>query len=120
MIEVPPASFQTTPYGDVDSVALERLRANFDTTRLLQLVGRLDACLAELGGINDMRDELLRLHAMALTVIEGVVPTVPTENVSIWEAAESVRLDLETLSSWIRIAQMTIAPLGDLVPGHER
>ena len=84
MIEVPPASFQATPYGEVDSVALERLRANFDTTRLLKLVGRLDACLAELGGINDMRDELLlRLHAMALTVIEGVVPTVPTENVSI-------------------------------------
>ena len=53
MIEVPPASFQTTPYGEVDSVALERLRANFDTTRLLQLVGRLDACLAGLGGIND-------------------------------------------------------------------
>lgn len=120
MINIPPASFQITPYGEVDSVALERLRENFDTTQLLQLVDRLDACLAELGGITAMRDELLRLHAMALTVVEGVVPTVPTENVSIWEAAESVGLVLEALSSWIRVAQMTIAPLGDLVPDHER
>ena len=120
MIDIPPASFRVTPYGEVDATALEQLRDSFDTSQLLRLVDRLDACLAELGGITAMRDELLRLHAMALTVIEGVVPTVPTENVSIWEAAESVRLDLETLSSWIRIAQMTIAPLGDLVPGHER
>lgn len=32
MIEIPPASFHITPYGEVDAVALERLREDFDTS----------------------------------------------------------------------------------------
>jgi hypothetical protein len=38
MIEIPPASFHITPYGEVDAVALERLREDFDTSQLLRLV----------------------------------------------------------------------------------
>ncbi len=67
MIEIPPASFHITPYGEVDAVALEKLREDFDTSQLLRLVDRLDACLANLGEIVAVRDELLKLHAMALT-----------------------------------------------------
>ena len=120
MIDIPPASFRVTPYGEVDAVALERLRDRFDTSQLLRLVDQLDACLAEVGGITAMRDELLQLHSMALTLVEGVALTVPTENACIWEVAESVQLDLEALTSWIRNAQMAIAPLGDLAPDHGR
>lgn len=97
-------------------MALENLRDGFDTSQLLRLVDRLDSCLAELGGITAMRDELLNLHAMALTLVEGAVPTVPAENIRIWEVAESLRLDLEALSSWIRDAQLTTAPLRGLAP----
>src|SRR3546814_4941274 len=39
-----------------------------------------DLCLVELGGITSIRDELLRLHAMALTIVEGIALTVPAES----------------------------------------
>ena len=120
MIDIPPSSFCVTPYGEVDAAALERLRDSFDTSQLLRLVDRLDACLAELGGIIAVRDELLRLHAMALTIVEGAAPAVPTENACIWAEAESVQLDLEALASWARSAQIGVAPLVSLVPEHER
>lgn len=91
MIEIPPATFRVTPYGEVDAAALNRLRENFDNSQLLRLVDQLDACLAELGGVVAVRDELLKLHAMALTLVEGAPLTVPTENACIWTEAESRR-----------------------------
>lgn len=120
MMDIPPAPFRATPYGEVDAAALERLRNSFDTSQLLRPVDRLDACLVDLGGIATVRDELLRLHAMALTIAEGGAPMVSTENACIWAQAESVQLDLEALASWIRSAQIGIAPLVELVPGHEQ
>ncbi|WCX10412.1 transposase [Pseudomonas aeruginosa] len=118
MINIPPASFRVTPCGEVDVVALEKLRNSFDTSQLLGLVDRLDTSLAEVGGMIALRDDLLKLHTMALALVEGTLPPVTTEEPCVWEVAESVRLDLETLNSWIRTAQMMIAPLVDLVPEH--
>jgi hypothetical protein len=118
MINIPPASFRVTPCGEVDAAALEKLRNSFDTSQLLGLVDRLDTSLAELGGMIAIRDDLLKLHTMAKTLVEGTLSPVTTEESCVWEVAESVLLDLETLSSWIRTAQMMIAPLVDLVPEH--
>lgn len=119
-MDIPPASFRVTPYGEVDAVALEALRNSFDPSYLLRLVDQLDTCLAELGGIAAVRDELLKLHAMALTLVEGAVPSVPAEGACIWADAESVQLDLEALDSWVRSAQIGIGPLVGLVPDHEQ
>ena len=118
MIKIPPASFHVTPCGEVDAAALEKLRNSFDTSQLLGLAYPLDTSLAELGGMIAIRDELLKLHTMAQALVEGTLPPVTTEESSVWEVAESVLLDLETLSSWVRTAQMMIAPLVDLVPEH--
>ena len=119
MINVPPASFRVTPYGEVDAVALENLRDGFDTPQLLRLVDRLDACSLEMGGTTAIRDELLRLHAMVLTIVEGIALTAPAESACIWAEAESLQMDLEALVSWARAAQLLIAPLIDLAPNHE-
>ena len=119
MINVPPASFRVTPYGEVDAVALEILRDGFDTSQLLRLVDRLDACLLELGGTTAIGDELLRLHAMALAMVESIALTVPAESACIWAEAESLQMDLEALVSWARSAQLIIAPLINLAPQHE-
>ncbi|WWL45551.1 hypothetical protein V5O39_09095 [Pseudomonas parakoreensis] len=70
-MHIPPASFCVTPYGDVDAKVLDSLRASYDTAQLLNLVDRLDACLAEIGGVGSIREDFLRLHAMAMTVLEG-------------------------------------------------
>lgn len=118
MINIPPASFRVTPCGEVDIAALDKLRNSFDTSQLLGLVDRLDTSLAEVGGMIAVRDDLLKLHTMAQALVEGILPPVTTEEFCVWEVAESVLLDLETLSSWIRTAQMMIAPLVDLVPEH--
>lgn len=120
MIDIPPASFRVTPYGEVDATTLEQLRDHFDTSQLLRLVDHLDTCLADIGGIAALRDELLRLHAMALTIVEGTALTVPAEHACIWAEAESVQLDLEALASWVRSAQISIAPLANLEPSHEQ
>jgi hypothetical protein len=118
MIEIPPATFRVTPYGEVDAAALERLRVGFDTSQVLQLVDQLDACLAELDGVMAVRDGLLKLHAMALTLVEGAALTVPAENACIWSDAESLQQDLENLAVWVASAQAGIAPLLSLAPDH--
>lgn len=70
-MHIPPASFRATPYGDVDAKALDSLRATYDTSQLLSLVDRLDACLATIGGVGSIRDNLLRLHAMTFDAQPG-------------------------------------------------
>ena len=93
--------------------------ATASTPQLLRLIDRLDACLLQLGGTTAIRDELLRLHAMALTIIEGIALTVPAESACIWAEAESLQTDLEALVAWARTAQLIIAPLINLAPQHE-
>src|SRR3546814_3171486 len=95
------------------------LRDGFDTSQLLRLVDRLDACSLEMGGTTAIRDELLRLHAMVLTIVEGIALTVPAESACIWAEAESLQTDLEALVSWARTAQLLIAPLISLAPTRE-
>lgn len=120
MIDIPPPSFRITPYGEVDAAGLERFREHFNTLQLLRLVDRLDRCLADMGGTAALRDELLRLHAMSMTLIEGAAPTIPTENTCIWSEAEALQQDLDCLTTWIRSAAAAVAPLVELATDRER
>jgi hypothetical protein len=45
MINIPPASFRLTPYGEVDAVALENLRDSFDTSGSTPLARTLSSKL---------------------------------------------------------------------------
>ncbi|WP_265297092.1 hypothetical protein [Pseudomonas aeruginosa] len=76
--------------------------------------------IGEAYGITALRDELLKLHAMALTIVEGTAPAAPTENACIWAEAESVQLGLEALATWIRSAQGFLTPLTSLEPEHQQ
>ncbi|MFL1495605.1 transposase [Pseudomonas sp. O64] len=90
-MHIPPASFRVTPYGEVDAKALDSLRQNFEIAQLLNVVDQLDACLAEIGGVDNIRDDFLRLHDMAMTLLECSPLTVATSDVdSIWEEALSL------------------------------
>ena len=64
-MNIPPASFRVTPYGEVDAEALERLHDDYDTIQLLRLVDGLDLLLKAMNDIGGLRDGLLRVHAMA-------------------------------------------------------
>ncbi|WP_173883034.1 MULTISPECIES: Tn3 family transposase post-transcriptional regulator TnpC [unclassified Pseudomonas] len=119
-MHIPPASFRVTPYGEVDAKALETLRERYDTSQVLRMVERLDACLAEIGGIGSIRDDLLRLHAMALTVLEGAPLSIPTADVdSIWQEAERLQDDLVALSSCLNSTYEQLSPLVELAPDYQ-
>lgn len=71
---------------------------------------RLDACLAEIGGIGCIRDDFLHLHAMAMTILEGSPLAVATADVdSIWEKAIALQGDIsayvldckQALNTWL-------------------
>ncbi|WP_407074095.1 MULTISPECIES: Tn3 family transposase post-transcriptional regulator TnpC [unclassified Pseudomonas] len=116
-MHIPPASFRVTPYGEVDAKALDSLRVSYDTSQLLNLVDRLDACLAEIGGIGGIRDNFLRLHAMAMTILEDSPLAVAITDVdSIWEQAVVLQEDISTLCSCLQTGSKHLAPLAALAP----
>ncbi|WP_177412486.1 Tn3 family transposase post-transcriptional regulator TnpC [Pseudomonas cavernicola] len=119
-MHIPPASFRVTPYGEVDAQALKALREHYDTASLLGMVDALDKCLARVGGIDRLRDELIRLHAMAHTAINGApLSVLPETTGSIWENADAILMDLEALNDWIIAVRDTVSPLAGLSPGHD-
>ncbi|NMX53958.1 transposase [Pseudomonas lundensis] len=118
-MHIPPASFRVTPYGDVDAKALDSLRASYDISQLLNLVDRLDACLAEIGGVGCIRDDFLHLHAMAMTILEGSPLAVATADVdSIWEKAIALQGDISALCSCLQTGSKHLAPLVALAPDY--
>ena len=58
-----------TPYGHVRIRALQTLQSTFDTTELLKAVDDLDRFYAQWK--RELRDDLLRVHAMAHSVINN-------------------------------------------------
>jgi hypothetical protein len=76
-----------TRYGPVDSAALERLRESFNTRTILDAVDKVDEIWCR---IDDLRDDLLKLHAMAHDLINDAGPDGPPPEYPIWELAEEI------------------------------
>jgi hypothetical protein len=74
------AAVTATPYGEVDAAALDALQSGYDTTRMLDAVGRLDEVRASLYDPEGLREDLLRLHRMAHTLVNGAGLTVGTQD----------------------------------------
>ncbi|RZF23710.1 transposase [Paraburkholderia sp. UYCP14C] len=67
----------TTYFGDVDTAALERLESSYDTARLLAAVDIVDRIRTQLHDPEGLRDDLLAIHSMAHSVLNGA-PSVPS------------------------------------------
>lgn len=67
----------STCFGDVDTAALERLESTYDTTRLLAAVEIVDRIRIQLHDPEGLRDDLLEIHSMAHSVLNGA-PSVPS------------------------------------------
>jgi hypothetical protein len=74
------AAFTATPYGEVDAAALDTPQSGYDTTRMLDAVGRLDEVRASLYDPEGLREDLLRLHRIAHTLVNGAGLTVGTQD----------------------------------------
>jgi hypothetical protein len=61
----------TTYFGDVDTAALERLESSYDTTRLLAAIDIVDRIRTQLHDPEGLRDDLLEIHSMAHSVLNG-------------------------------------------------
>ncbi|MBL8450186.1 MAG: hypothetical protein JNM32_09695 [Dechloromonas sp.] len=109
-------TFRVTPYGDVDARQLEALRGTYDTSGLLGLVEKLDRLRPLFAAEGGLRDELLRLHAMAHAVINGASLTVAPDSTDIWEVAQDLIEELHGVVSTIEAAVETLQPLADLAP----
>ncbi|MBN3788930.1 Tn3 family transposase post-transcriptional regulator TnpC [Burkholderia sp. Ac-20353] len=69
----------TTYFGNVDTAALERLESSYDTIRLLAAVDIVDRIRTQLHDPEGLRDNLLEIHRMAHSVLNGA-PSVPSRH----------------------------------------
>ncbi|QRQ85919.1 Tn3 family transposase post-transcriptional regulator TnpC [Cupriavidus oxalaticus] len=108
-----------TPYGKVDAEALQALRDTFDTTTILRVVDQLDAIRARCCEPAGLRDDLLRLHGMAHTVINGAALAYSTTAPNLVDQAEDI---IEELDDWVLLlkrAVQALRPLESLRPGDD-
>jgi hypothetical protein len=83
-----------TAVGRVDATALEELPEHFDTQQeLLELVDALDEWRGRIGDPDGLRVDVLRLHAMAHTLVNGAPLMTNVENLVILELANAWRLN---------------------------
>lgn len=106
-----------TAYGLLDNTNLQKVRDGYDTRDLLSTIDELDEFVRETRDDDGLRDMLLRLHAMAHTVVNGAPMAVSGGNDSLPELATQVKMQLyeavSMLQKWIR----RIEPLESLIPG---
>lgn len=109
----------TTYHGDVDTAALERLESSYDTTRLLAAVDIIDRIRTQLHDPEGLRDDLLEIHSMAHSVLNGA-PSVPSRRQGTLPERVLDALDLidEFVSELTRV-RMILEPLEALRPDME-
>jgi hypothetical protein len=99
------------PYGAVDADALRALEATYDTTRLLAAVSTLDVVCAHLSDPGSLRDDLLRLHGMAHTILNGASLTVSHQGEPFVDQVGDVIDQLDACLAGLQAIRETLLPL---------
>ena len=103
-----------TPYGPVREKALEELQSSFDTRQLLAAVDQGDRFCAQWR--EELRDDLLVLHAMAHTVINGAPLTAPPGKETLAAMAASLSAAFSEAAEELRALARLLGPIADLAP----
>lgn len=106
---------QSTPYGMLDRTAVEEAQQSFDSQVLLRMVKELDQFTIPSREEGGLRDQLLRLHAMAHSVIDGAGLSTPTGEALpdlAGDVLSEVLEAIDTLQRWVRPLEL----LRDLAP----
>ena len=94
-----------TAYGRLDEITLQEVQNSYDTSALLRVVDDVDRTLLAVGDRDGLRDMVLRLHAMAHSVINGAGLSVSTDSESLPELAgeiiEEAQDVITKLQAWI-------------------
>jgi hypothetical protein len=105
-----------TSYGTLNSKKLEELQQNFDTTKILAAVDTIDEIRYRICEPDGMRQDLLDLHSMAHTIINGDSTMNVPSGTCIWEVAQDLELEIDEFATKLgEIADLLIR-LGELVP----
>ncbi len=107
-----------TPYGKVRTDALDQLEGSFDTQQLLNAVDQFDR-LRELVTAPRFRDDLLRLHGMAHTIINGAAMAAPSGGEAVWELAGALSMELEEIVEDLTETVDLLNRLADLAPDSD-
>lgn len=99
-----------TPYGPVDAEALQSLQQRYDTLVIQQAVDLFDTIRVRCGP-DGLRDDLLRLHSMAHTVINGASLSCSTDDLTLTEQADCV---IEELEDWLLVLDRMVLALRPL------
>lgn len=110
-----PSSIETV-YGRVDGKTLELLQEEFDTYKLLDLIDEIDELRDRICDPDGMRAELLKLHAMAHTVINDAPLTMGADDLTIWELADELATEFATFANQARRASSLLDRLAKLMP----
>lgn len=102
-----------TPYGHVDADALQSLQQRYDTLAIQQAVDLFDTIRARCGP-DGLRDDLLRLHGMAHTVVNGASLVYSTDDLTLVEQADCLIEELEDWQLVLERMLCALRPLQDL------
>jgi hypothetical protein len=82
---------EKTMFGTVKTDVLDEMWESFDTMQILDAVGVVDS-IGRRTGYNEesIRNDLLKLHAMAHTVINQADPTIGEDDQTVYELADEL------------------------------
>jgi hypothetical protein len=103
-----------SPYGDVRAEALEELQSSFDTCGLLQAADQLDRFCAQWK--KELRDDLLAVHGMAHTLINGAPLSRAPGKESFPEMAYSLAEEFRDWRDSLEAAIALLDQIADLAP----
>jgi hypothetical protein len=103
-----------TPYGQVREGVLEQLQSSFDTRELLTAVDTIDQFCGQ--WTEELRSDLLRLHAMVHTVVNGAPLTQPTAKETLAEMAASLSMAFDEAAQSFRRVPRLLDRLSELGP----
>lgn len=104
-----------TPYGNVDTEGLQSLQESFDTLAILRIADQLDVIRSRCCDPAGLRDDVLRLHGMAHTVINGAGLSYATTGATLLDQADAV---IEELDDWILLLKRAVQALQPLQRLH--
>ena len=108
-----------TSYGTLNSKKLEELQQNFDTTKILAAVDTIDEIRYRICEPDGMRQDLLDLHSMAHTIINGDSAVNVPRGTCIWEVAQALELEIDEFATKLSEIANLLIKLGELVPDDE-
>jgi hypothetical protein len=108
-----------TSYGTLNSKKLEELQQNFDTTKILAAVDTIDEIRYRICEPDGMRQDLLDLHSMAHTIINGDSTLNAPRGTCIWEVAQDLELEIDEFATKLSEIANLLVKLGELVPDDD-